>query len=183
MFFTRKGDDGSTGWLGEGRLPKYDLRIEALGSIDECTASLGLARSMMGDSPESALVLQIQRDLYQVMAEVAASPENAEKFRKIGPGSVTDLENQIQGIQSRIQMPDEFIVSGDSQASAAIALSRTSVRRAERRVMELLDRGMVINPNLGVYLNRLSSLLFVLEIFLLQQSGKSHPTLTKGSAK
>jgi len=183
MFFTGKGDDGLTGWLGEGRLPKYDLRIEALGSIDECTAALGVARSLMGDSPENALVLQVQRDLYQLMAEVAASPENAEKFRKIGPESIKELENQIQRLQSGVQMPADFIVSGDSQASAAIALSRTIVRRAERRVVELIDRGMVINLNLGVYLNRLSSLCFVLEIYLLQQFGKSHPTLAKGSEK
>lgn len=181
MFFTGKGDDGSTGWLGEGRVPKYDLRIEALGSVDESTAALGLARSIMGDHPEGPLVLQIQRDLYQLMAEVAASPENAEKFRKIGLDSVKYLETHIQRLEKAVQIPKEFIVSGDTQAGAAIALSRTIVRRAERRVMELLDRGLIVNPYLGVYLNRLSSLCFALEIYLLQQSEISHPTLAKGS--
>lgn len=181
MFFTGKGDDGSTGWLGEGRIPKYDLRIEALGSLDESSAALGLARSILGDHPEGGVILQIQRDLYQLMAEVAASPENAEKFSKIGLDSVKFLESHIQRLEKAIQIPQEFIVSGDTQAGAVIALSRTIVRRAERRVMELLDRGLIINPYLGIYLNRLSSLCFALEIYFLQQSEKSHPTLAKGS--
>lgn len=180
MFFTGKGDDGKTGWLGEGRLPKYDLRIEALGSIDESTAALGLARSLIGDTPEGKLVLQLQRDLYQLMAEVAAAPENAEKFRRIGPESVNELEMHIQRFEKEVKSPQEFIISGDSEAGAALALSRTIVRRAERRVVELYDRGMVTNPNLGVYLNRLSSLCFVLELYL-SRSNHSSPTLAKGS--
>lgn len=179
MFFTGKGDDGKTGWLGEGRLPKYDLRIEALGSIDECSAVLGLARSLIGDTSEASLVLQVQRDLYQMMAEVAASPENAEKFRKIGPDSVKSLESEIQRLEAEVQSPKEFIVSGDTQAGAAFALSRTIVRRAERRVVELYDRELISNPYLGAYLNRLSSLCFVIELYLDKHSGNSQPRLAK----
>ncbi len=180
MFFTGKGDDGKTGWLGEGRLPKYDLRIEALGSLDESSAALGLARSLMGDTPEGRLVLQVQRDLYLLMAEIAAAPENAEKFRKIGLEAVKELEKHIERLEKEVRSPGEFIVSGDSQAGAAIALSRTIVRRAERRVVELYDRGMITNPNLGAYLNRLSSLCFVLELYLTQ-TGMSNLRLAKGS--
>lgn len=181
MFFSGKGDDGKTGWLGKGRLAKYDLRIEALGAIDECTAALGLARSFMGASPEGDLVLTAQRNLYLLMAEVAAAPENASKFQKIGPQSIQRLEEQILRLETDMTSPKEFIVSGDSQAGAALALSRTIVRRAERRVVELFDRDMISNPNLGAYLNRLSSLCFVLELFVTQQSGKSKIKLAKGS--
>lgn len=180
MFFSGKGDDGTTGWLGEGRLPKYDLRIETLGAVDESTAALGLARSLMGDTPEGRLVLQVQRNLYHLMAELAAAPENAEKFRKIEDETVKELEEHIERLEKEVRSPGEFIVSGDSQAGAAMALSRTIVRRAERRVVELYDRGMITNPYLSAYLNRLSSLCFVLEL-VLTQTGKSKLRLAKGT--
>ena len=180
MFFTGKGDDGTTGLLGVGRVQKFDRRMEALGTLDEANAALGLARSLMGDIPESALVLEIQRQLYQLMAEIAATPENAARFQKIDEGSVQTLENQIAALSSRIIMPAEFIVPGDSPASAAFSLARTVVRRAERRVVELVDSGMVANRSLMAFLNRLSSLLFVLEIYILQQAGRQKPTLAKG---
>ena len=180
MFFTGKGDDGTTGLLGEGRVPKYDLRMEALGALDEANAALGLARSLMGDIPETVLVLDIQRQLYQLMTETAATPENAARFRKIDERSVKELEAQIGRLSSLIEMPAEFIVPGDSPASAAFSLARTVVRRAERRVVELLDSGMVVNRSMTAYLNRLSSLLFVLEIYILRQAGKQKPTLAKG---
>ncbi|MBA4398443.1 MAG: cob(I)yrinic acid a,c-diamide adenosyltransferase [Chloroflexi bacterium] len=180
MFFTGKGDDGTTGLLGEGRVQKYDRRMEALGALDEANAALGLARSLMGDIPETALVLEIQRQLYQLMTEIAATPENAARFQKIDEGSVLMLEKQIAALSKRIVMPSEFIVPGDSPASAAFSLARTVVRRAERRVVELADCGMVANRSLIAFLNRLSSLLFVLEIDILQQTGQQRPTLAKG---
>ena len=180
MFFTGKGDDGTTGMLGEGRVQKYDRRMEALGALDEANAALGLARSMMGDLPETAMVLEIQRQLYQLMAEIATTPENAARFRKIDEESVLMLENQIAALSKRIVMPSEFIVPGDSPASAAFSLARTVVRRAERRVVELVDDGTVANRALMAYLNRLSSLLFVLELFILRQTGRQKPTLAKG---
>lgn len=180
MFFTGKGDDGTTGMLGEGRVQKYDRRMEALGALDEANAALGLARSLMGDLPETAMVLEIQRQLYQLMAEIAATPENAARFRKIDEESVLMLENQIAALSKRIVMPSEFIVPGDSPASAAFSLARTVVRRAERRVVELVDCGLVANRLLMAFLNRLSSLLFVLENYILQQTGRQKPTLAKG---
>lgn len=180
MFFTGKGDDGTTGMLGEGRVQKYDRRMEALGALDEANAALGLARSLMGELPETALVLEIQRQLYQLMAEIAATPENAARFRKIDEESVLKLENQITALSKRIVMPSEFIVPGDLTASAAFSLARTVVRRAERRVVELVDCGMVPNRLLMAFLNRLSSLLFVLENYILQQTGRQKPTLAKG---
>ena len=79
-FYTGKGDDGSTGVLGEGRLPKHHLRMEALGTLDEANAALGMARASTTDSRIKSLLVRLQTDLYQLMAEVAATPENAEKF-------------------------------------------------------------------------------------------------------
>ncbi len=79
-FYTRKGDDGTTGFLGEGRIPKYHLRIEALGTLDESNATLGLARASVHDPRSAPLMLYVQRDLYRLMAEVAAPPEHADQF-------------------------------------------------------------------------------------------------------
>jgi cob(I)alamin adenosyltransferase len=169
-YFTGKGDDGKTGYLGEGRLDKYNLRMEALGSLDELTAALGVARSWFSGTSDDKLIISIQRDLYNLMAEVAAAPENAEKFLRITPETISELEVTIEKISSKLDTPDGFILPGQTQASAAVSLARTIARRAERRVAELLDKDLISNASLLGYLNRLSSLLFVLELKLTVES-------------
>jgi cob(I)alamin adenosyltransferase len=170
-FYTRSGDDGKTGQLGEGRLPKYHPRMETLGALDEASAALGLARAL-AKAPESAPVLvQVQRDLYAIMAEVAATPENAERFHSIDQPKVEWLEAQIEAVTALAPVPAEFILPGDSLAGAAFALARTIVRRGERRLTELVDKGDLKNRVLMHYLNRLSSLCFALELLENQQAG------------
>ena len=163
-FYTRTGDEGTTGLLGEGRVPKFDDRIEALGAVDEATAAMGLARSSAQAPQTAPLLLEAQRDLYKLMAEVGATPENAEKFRSIDEARVRWLEEQTDSLEQTTEMPREFIVPGDVPASAALALARTIVRRAERRVVALFQAGKLENSDLLAYLNRLSSLLFMLEL-------------------
>lgn len=180
MVFSGHGDDGTTGILGAGRVPKYDLRMEALGALDEANASLGMARSLMEQASEAQMLLEIQRNLYHMMAEIAATPENAARFTQIDTRTVKGLETHIDRLNDHVRLPNEFIVPGDSTASAVVSVARTVVRRAERRVVELITRGLVTNPELTAYLNRLSSLLFVLELYILQHSGNSKPTLAKG---
>jgi len=170
-FYTTKGDDGTTGLLGEGRVTKYHARIEAIGTLDESTAALGLARAQCLDPRSAPIILETQRDLYKLMAEVAATPENAGKFRSIDAARVTWLEEQTDALSEVVDMPKEFIVSGDSLAGAALSLARAIIRRAERRVVELHDEQEVSNPELQRYLNRLSSLCFVLELLENQAAG------------
>ena len=177
-FYSRTGDDGSTGVLGEGRLPKYHPRIEALGALDEASAAMGLARALCQASLTKAILLDVQRDLYALMAEVAATPENAKRFQTLGLGRVQWLESQADAISATVSLPAEFILPGDSLSGAALSLSRTIVRRAERRVAELLDTGEIKNPILSQYLNRLSSLCFALEL-LENQSAGHETTLAK----
>ena len=177
-FFTRAGDEGYTGLLGEGRVPKYHLRTEALGTVDEATAALGLARSMCRAPQIAPVVLMVQRDLYRLMAEVAATPENAATFHAIDEARVLWLEEQTQTISDRVSIPREFIIPGDTMAGAALDLARAVVRRAERRVAELLHQGEINNKDLARYLNRLSSLIFVLELMENQYEGHS-TTLAK----
>lgn len=170
-YYTRKGDDGSTGWLGKGRLPKNHARIEAVGSLDEASAALGAARSAAREARTATLVLEAQRDLHQLMAEVSAAPEQAHQFH-FDAARVEWLERQIDALAREFPMPREFIVPGDSQGSAALALARAVVRRAERRVVELRKGAQIINPALQQYLNRLSSLLFVLELAENRAAGR-----------
>src|SRR5574340_1705223 len=90
-YYSRRGDDGTTGLLGKGRLKKNDMRIETLGALDEASAALGQARSSARDSRARSLLRDGQRDLYQLMAEVSAAPEQASRFH-FDPARVHWLE-------------------------------------------------------------------------------------------
>lgn len=178
-FYTTKGDDGFTGLLGEGRVPKYDRRLEAMGAADEASAVLGVARSLTNSPATAALILKVQRDLYGLMAELAATPENAARFRVIDSERVAWLEAEADTMAGQVEMPREFIVPGDSQAGAALALARTVVRRAERQAAFLLHDGQIENGELLRYLNRLSSLCFALELVENQAAGGQPQTMAK----
>lgn len=177
--FTRDGDDGKTGILGPGRLPKYDLRIEVLGSIDEASAAIGLARAFAQTPGMAALLLQIQRDLYQIMAEAASLPEKAGEFRKIDANRVAWLEQHAEEVGKKVRLPGQFILSGDTPGGATLDLARAVVRRSERRLTELAHQGGLSNRELLRYLNRLSSLLFLLELLENQTGGHSEATPAK----
>lgn len=178
-FYTSRGDDGTTGILGGGRVPKDHPRPEAVGAIDEANAALGIARTACETSKSAELILTIQRDLYGLMGEVAATPKNAEKFRVIDADRVGWLEAQIADLSASVDPQSEFIVPGDTHAGAALDLARTIVRRAERRLATLWHAGEIENDQLLPYLNRLSSVCFVLELYENQAAGKSKPTLAK----
>lgn len=176
-YFTGKGDDGYTGLLGDERVPKFDPRPESYGTIDEAAASIGLARSLARDDRSQDLAIEIQRDLYRIMSEVAATRENAERFRSVGKADVERLEGHIERIGSLIELPPEFIVGGDTQAGAAFDLARTVTRRAERRVAELIHAATLQNNEILRYLNRLSSLLFLLIHLENRAGGVDYPSL------
>lgn len=178
-FYTGLGDDGTTGLLGEGRVAKYDLRMEAIGAVDETSAALGVARSQALLAENRERLLRIQRELYQLMSELAATPETAARFHAIDAGSVQRLEVETDELGERVELPRAFIVPGDTPAGAALDLARAISRRAERRVAEVLARGDVSNRELLRYLNRLSSLIFLMELSENAASGRDHPTLAK----
>jgi cob(I)alamin adenosyltransferase len=110
---------------------------------------------------------------------VAATPETVGRFQSIGAEQVSWLEDWTNTLSEGIQIPKEFIVPGDSLAQAALDLARTIIRRAERRMAELLHEGIVTNSELLRYLNRLSSLVFILELYENQAGGHPSPTLAK----
>jgi cob(I)alamin adenosyltransferase len=169
--FTRTGDDGTTGQLGEGRLQKNHPRIEALGTLDEASAALGLARALCQAPLTRPILVVIQRDLYTVMTEISATPDNAIHFNILDLSRVRWLESQTEIVAGQVPLPKEFILPGDSVSGAALALSRTIVRRSERRVVDLLISGEIQNPVIVQYLNRLSSVCFALELLENQFTG------------
>ncbi len=181
-FYTTTGDDGTTGLLGEGRVKKHHPRPEAFGAVDEAQAALGYARAHMRDRTAAEQVLKAQRDLYHVMAELAATREAAPQFRVIDAQSVKWLEEQTDHYGDQLDLPREFVISGDSLSGAALDVARTIIRRAERRVVRLADDGQIDNPYLVRYLNRLSSLAFVLARYEDALSGQSSVTLAKAGA-
>jgi cob(I)alamin adenosyltransferase len=166
------GDDGSTGLLGEGRVRKNHPRIETLGTLDEASAALGLARSLTKSPQTGILLKEIQRDLYSLMAEVAATPDNIERFQTLDKARLEWLESQMEALKTQVTIPGEFILPGDTLPGAAISVARTIIRRAERRVVELTSQGEITNEVILSYLNRLSLVCFLLELYENQSSGQ-----------
>ncbi len=182
-YYTRKGDDGLTTFIGKGRIKKYDLRLQALGSLDETTTALGLARGLSVDDQVKSIILHVQRDLSGMMGEVAADPSEAARFRTIAPANVAWLEEQADEITSTVDAPRSFLMSGDTPGGGALGFARATVRRAERDAVELTDSGGLNNQAIIAYLNRLSSLLFVMELRELKTAGIIDSSVAKKSSK
>lgn len=161
--YTRTGDAGTTALYGGERVPKSALRVEAYGTVDEANALLGVARSQLGAlSRFDALLETLQSTLFDVGADLA-TPESRYRANilPLGAKDVAELEEEIDALEAKLPALKAFILPGGHPASASLHHARTVVRRAERCVVELLQHEE-INPQVVVYLNRLSDLLFVL---------------------
>jgi cob(I)alamin adenosyltransferase len=179
--YTRTGDGGYTGLLGKERVPKYDLRPEAYGHVDEAQATLGMCRAGPLSQRGQGLLIPIERDLYHMMAELATAPRAKMPTPLITAERVEWLE-RITDELSQITGPfTGFILPGDSQAGALVHLARTVVRRAERAVAYLLHEGDLENAEVLRYLNRLSSFLFALARYEDMEAGVDRPTFAKES--
>ena len=147
--YTRRGDDGTTGLLYGGRVDKSDPRTEAYGTTDEAVAALGMARVFIADSLLADLVLRLQRELFVVGAELATAAENRHKLEpgttKVTAEMVDDLEAVIDDYVSRIRMPSEFIVPGESRGSSFLDFARTVIRRAERQTVAMDRAGLLVD--------------------------------------
>lgn len=149
-----------------GRVSKADLVPQACGAIDEAVALLGLARAHEPDPSAGAEVLDLQRQLFVVAADLAANPTERGRLEPgaslVTPEMVERLEARIDELVQARPLPETFVVPGANAASACVDVARSVVRRAERLVVELRDSGAVVNHDALRYLNRLSDLLFVL---------------------
>lgn len=174
--YTKTGDDGTTGLLYGGRISKSDPAAEAYGTTDEAVAVLGLARALSDDEALKEETLRIQRDLFVAGADLATNPKERSKLEPgvslVTPEMVERLEALIDATVAEHPLPREFIVPGANPVSASLDVARSTVRRAERRIVELRESGREVNPDVLRYLNRLSDLLFVLA---RREAGESEP--------
>ena len=168
--YTRSGDDGTTS-LGSGdRRKKYDLRVDAYGTVDEVTAAIGVARLHTADAPAiDAMLARIQNDLFDLAADLC-SPDKGK-----GPGGarlavnaaqVKRLEDEIDTLNAELAPLRTFVLAGGSPAAAYLHLARTICRRAERGIVELKDSGESVSAEVMSYINRLSDFLFVASRYL-----------------
>jgi cob(I)alamin adenosyltransferase len=169
--YTRTGDDGTTGLLFGGRVGKGSDVIAANGAVDEAQAALGVVRAEVErDSELDTLLVQLERDLYVLMAEVATAPANRAKLRAgttlVTPEMVEVLEGHIDALSSRFPPITDFVIPGHDRVSAGLDLARTMVRRAERAALAVFDQNPELDQNpdswAGRYLNRLSDLLWTM---------------------
>ena len=164
--YTRHGDEGETGLLYGGRVPKTDPRCEAYGTVDEAVSALGLARSLVKSDKLKDIIKGVQRELFTVGAELATDPKEYSKLQKhfsvVTPEMIAHLEDLIDELNQEITLPRAFIIPGASTASSALDLGRSILRRAERRVVALKEQDLLGNPQVLKYVNRLADLVFVM---------------------
>jgi cob(I)alamin adenosyltransferase len=174
--YTRTGDDGTTGLLYGGRVPKDDLVTHAYGTTDVAVAAVGVAGAATADPAMADEVLALQRELFVVGADLAVNPDERAKLKagiSLVTASMTErLEARIDELVAERPLPQVFIVPGTNPASAALDLARSVVRRAERHVVGLERAERPVNAEVRRYLNRLSDLLFVLA---RREAGESEP--------
>ena len=164
---TGTGDTGYTGLLGAERVPKYDPRPDTFGTVDEATSALGLARAMTKDGRAKEIIYRVQNELYLLMGELATTPENYEKMGlRMTAEHVQWLEQVEETLKQEVEIPNKFIIPGDTVDGAALDLARTIIRRAERMAVKLLHDGIIQNGEVVRYLNRLSDLVFILARYI-----------------
>jgi cob(I)alamin adenosyltransferase len=160
--YTKTGDDGTTGLFGGGRVPKASLRVEAYGTVDETNAVIGVARATGLAPPVDAVLERVQEDLFTLGAELACVPGKESKLQMafLGEADIHRLELAIDEADAACEPLKSFVLPGGSPQAAALHLARTVCRRAERATLAVDDGPL--RPDVVVYLNRLSDLLFAL---------------------
>lgn len=152
--YTRTGDSGETSLFGGARVSKKDLRIAAYGTIDELNSFLGLARATWPSSPIDAQLQNVQMDLFEIGAYLAAP--DSDRLKSVPPTRVEDLEREIDRMEEELAPLKTFILPGGSLAASHLHVARTVCRRAERLIVALGDTSATL-----AYLNRLADYLFV----------------------
>ena len=163
--YTKTGDEGDTGLIDGSRVQKDDPRVAAYGDIDELQAMLGVIKSgLPHGSPVGSLLMAIQKDLFSLSARLADPKDTiAERKEKVvtGDARIEALEREIDVREAELPALKAFILAGGGPTGAQLHLARTICRRAERSVVGL-TRKVPLDPVIGIYLNRLSDLLFVM---------------------
>ena len=157
---TKRGDTGETGLIGDIRISKADLRVEAYGSIDELNSALGFARSLCSHAEIAGWTETIQRTLFRVGSALATPAESAVRPSSLADdvSFLTDLVYRIEAIEGILS---DWSLPGAHTGSAAYEVARTTCRRVERNTVRLMESGQEVSPDVLAYLNRLSDLIWL----------------------
>lgn len=162
---TKKGDEGYTRTLRGDRVPKYHLVTEAVGTLDETNSLLGLARAAAREKRIKRIILQIQKHMFVIAAEVSSLNAGKQAKKIISEKEVGWLENLVEDFEEALSLPPGFVAFGQNESASKTDIARTSVRKAERVVSRMKSEGMIGNTCILKYLNRLSDLLFLIACF------------------
>jgi cob(I)alamin adenosyltransferase len=158
---TKRGDGGQTGLAGGIRVSKTHPRVECYGTIDELISQMGFARSICQDAEIAERVKTIQRELYKVGSAIATPPESKKTPPEITAAMVDALEAEVHRIEAEPGVLADWSLPGGAPDAAALDVARTICRRAERLAASLMEAGVIQNPNILAYLNRLSDVLWL----------------------
>ena len=170
--YTKTGDDGTTGLVGGSRVKKFDLRLEAYGTIDELNSVIGVLRSLGIPEDVKTILIAVQNKLFNIGA-LLASDEKGKSFTaslSVTESNIEMLEKEIDRFERFLPELTSFILPGGDLVSSQCHVARTVCRRAERRVLEFADQSDV-QPEIVKYLNRLSDFFFVLSRKLASENG------------
>ena len=161
--YTKTGDDGTTGLLGGSRVKKYNSRLEAYGTVDELNSALGVVKSYNIPEDLSDIILFIQNTLFNIGSRLASDDKGARETTLLAltHESIAFVEEVIDRLEDELPDLKHFIVPGGALSAASCHLARTICRRAERRIVEFSEKNSV-QPEIIIFLNRLSDLLFVM---------------------
>ncbi len=170
--YTKTGDDGTTGLVGGTRVKKFDLRLEAYGTVDELNASIGVIRSLQISENLKEKLEEVQNRLFNIGARLA-SDEKGDEFTaglSVNQSHLQYLEKSIDELEEELPELTRFILPGGDPAAAQCHVARTVCRRAERRILEFALH-QPVQQEIVQYMNRLSDFLFVLARKLSADSG------------
>ncbi|UKT65668.1 cob(I)yrinic acid a,c-diamide adenosyltransferase [Pedobacter mucosus] len=160
--YTKTGDKGQTSLIGGTRVPKYNIRIEAYGTVDELNSFIGLIMCQNIDSADQQLLKEIQDRLFTVGSSLASDPEKSKmKIPDLKDSDIALLEEKMDAMNTSLPELKHFILPGGNTVVSYCHIARCVCRRAERLVVELGENSFV-DERVTVYLNRLSDYLFVL---------------------
>jgi|SRR3989338_1977179 len=159
--YTKVGDKGKTFLPGEGFVPKDDLRIEALGALDELNSTIGVTLCFVEDEKLRNLLSKIQNDLFTVGADLAGSGLPADNLPRVSEAHVEELEGFIDELEEKLGQPTKFILPGGTASSSFLHLCRATTRRTERVIVNI-SKNHKFNESVFKYLNRLGDLFFIL---------------------
>jgi len=171
--YTRTGDAGETALFDGTRVRKSDSRVAAYGDVDELNAWLGLVRANGVDPDLAEMLVRIQRDLFALGSRLADPAHRiAERVTKAAlvPEDISRLERWIDALETELPPLRRFILAGGAPAGALLHVARTACRRAERAIVALDPESL--EPELLIYMNRLSDLLFVMARAVNRRAGE-----------